>query len=76
MSGPVLNGPFDIPEMTDCIPRRVKPWIFVLWVIIIQFSGGLYLAGATDMVGDKPLMQQDILMAGYAQLVECQSTSA
>lgn len=69
MSGPVLNGPFDIPEMTDRIPRRVKPWIFVLWVIIIQFSGGLYLAAATDMVGDKALMQQDILMAGYAQLV-------
>lgn len=69
MSGPILQGPFDIPEMTDRIPRRIKPWIFVLWVIIIQFSGGLYLAAATDMVGDKALMQQDILMAGYAQLI-------
>lgn len=69
MSGPILTGPFDIPEMTDRVPRRLKPWIFVVWVIIIQFSGGLYLAAATDMVGTKAIMQQDILMAGYAQLI-------
>lgn len=69
MGAPILNGPFDIPEMTDRVPRRVKPWIFILWVIIIQFSGGLYIAAVTDMVGDKALMHEDILMAGYAQLI-------
>ncbi|MDE7413657.1 MAG: hypothetical protein K2N05_07735 [Muribaculaceae bacterium] len=63
------QGPFDIPEVPDYVPRRLKPWIFVFFVLIIQFSGGLYLAAATDMVGTTALMQEDILMAGYASLV-------
>lgn len=63
------QGPFDIPDVPDFVPRRLKPWIFILFALIIQFSGGLYLAAATDMVGTTALMQEDILMAGYAQLV-------
>lgn len=62
-------GKFDIPDIPTFIPRRLKPWIFILFVIIIQFSGGVYLAAASDMVGTTALMQEDILMAGYAQLV-------
>jgi len=65
----ILQGPFDIPDIPDYIPRRLKPWIFILFVLIIQFSGGIYLAAATDMVGTTALMQEDILMAGYASLV-------
>ncbi len=63
------GGKFDIPDIPDFIPRRLKPWIFIFFVIIIQFSGGLYLAAVSDMVGTKALMREDILMAGYAQLV-------
>lgn len=63
------QGPFDIPEVPDFIPRRLKPWLFILWVLIIQFSGGLYLASVTDMAGTTALMQEDILMAGYASLI-------
>lgn len=63
------QGPFDIPDVPDCIPRRLKPWLFILFVLIVQFSGGVYLAAATDMVGSTALMQEDILMAGYASLV-------
>ena len=63
------QGPFDIPDVRNFVPRRLKPWLFILFVLIIQFSGGLYLAAASDMVGTTALMQQDILMAGYAQLI-------
>lgn len=63
------QGPFDIPDVPDFIPRRLKPWLFILFVLIIQFSGGIYLAAASDMVGTTGLMQEDILMAGYAILV-------
>ena len=61
--------PFDIPKVPDYIPRRLKPYLFILFVLIIQFSGGVYLAAATDMVGTTALMQEDILMAGYASIV-------
>lgn len=63
------QGPFDIPDIPNFIPRRLKPWLFIFFVIIIQFSGGVYLAAASDMVGTTALMQEDILMAGYASLI-------
>lgn len=63
------QGPFDIPDVPNFVPRRLKPWLFIFFVIIIQFSGGVYLAAASDMVGTTALMQEDILMAGYALLI-------
>jgi len=63
------QGPFDIPDVPDYIPRRLKPYLFIFFVLIVQFSGGVYLAAATDMVGSTALMQEDILMAGYASLI-------
>lgn len=63
------QGPFDIPDVPDFVPRRLKPWIFIFFVLIIQFSGGVYLAAASNMVGTTALMQEDILMAGYASLI-------
>lgn len=63
------QGPFDIPDVPDYIPRRLKPYLFILFVLIVQFSGGVYLAAASEMVGTTALMQEDILMAGYASLI-------
>ncbi len=63
------QGPFDIPDVPNWVPRRLKPWLFIFFVLIIQFSGGVYLAAASDMVGTTALMQEDILMAGYASLI-------
>jgi len=63
------QGPFDIPDVPNFDHRRLKPWLFIFFVIIIQFSGGVYLAAASDMVGTTALMQEDILMAGYASLI-------
>ena len=61
--------PFDIPEVPNFIPRRLKPYLFIFFVLIVQFSGGVYLAAASDMIGTTALMQEDILMAGYASLI-------
>lgn len=63
------SGPFDIPEVPNFIPRRLKPYLFIFFVLIVQFSGGVYLAAASDMVGTTAMMQEDILMAGYASLI-------
>lgn len=63
------KGAFDIPDIPNYIPRRLKPWIFIFFVIIVQFSGGIYLAAASGMVGTKAIMQEDILMAGYASII-------
>lgn len=70
------GAPFSIPAINNYIPEKIKPWIFIIFVIIIQFSGGLYLAAANEMVGGMSLMQQDVLMAGFASLIGMSLTFA
>ncbi len=63
------TGPFSIPSIRDFVPAKLRPWIVLAFVIIFQLSGGIYLAAVSEMVGALSLMQEDILMAGYASLV-------
>ena len=54
--------------LRDFVPKKIRPWILVAFVIVFQFSGGVYLAAVSQMVGSTSLMQEDIMMAGYASL--------
>lgn len=63
------TGPFSIPAIRSFVPEKLKPWIVILIVIVFQFSGGVYLAAVSEMVGSTALLQEDILMAGYASMV-------
>ena len=38
------TGPFSIPAIRDFVPSKLRPWIIIAFVIVFQFSGGLYLA--------------------------------
>lgn len=38
------TGPFSIPAIRDFVPPKLRPWIIIVFVIVFQFSGGLYLA--------------------------------
>lgn len=69
-------GPFSIPAMRDFVPNRLRPWIVIVIVIIFQFSGGIYLSAVSEMVGSMSLMQEDIMMAGYASMVGMSLTFA
>lgn len=63
------NKPFKITDIHDFVPEKVKPWILIFFVLIYQVSGGVYLASVSEMTGSLALMQEDIMMAGYASLV-------
>lgn len=62
------TGPFSIPAIRDFVPEKWKPWIIICMVVIFQLSGGIYMAAAGEMVGSLALMQEDIMMAGYASM--------
>ena len=62
-------APFAIPAMRDFVPQKLRPWIIIAFVLVFQFSGGVYLAAVSEMVGSTALMQEDIMMAGYASMV-------
>lgn len=63
------TGPFSIPAIRDFVPPKLRPWIIIAFVIVFQFSGGLYLAAVSEMVGSTALIQEDIMMAGYASMI-------
>ena len=50
-------GPFSIPAMRAFVPEKLRPWIIILFVIVFQLSGGVYLAAVGEMVGSTALMQ-------------------
>ena len=62
------NQPFSIPQIRF-IPEPLKPWLLILFLIVFNCTGGVYLAAVSDMVGSTQLLQEDIMMAGYASLV-------
>lgn len=62
-------GPFRILAINDVIPEKVKPWIFIFILLVIQLSGGgIYLATLNETVGERSLMTEDVTMAGFAGL--------
>lgn len=63
-----INQPFSIPQIRY-IPEPLKPWLLILFIIVFNCTGGVYLAAVSDMVGSTQLLQEDIMMAGYASLV-------
>ncbi len=62
------SQPFSIPQIRF-VPEPLKPWLLFLFIIVFNCTGGVYLAAASDMVGSTQLLQEDIMMAGYASLV-------
>lgn len=68
MGAPVLNGPFEMPMFREFVPRKIRPWIYVLMAVTFQLSGGLYLGTLSHMMGETALMREDILMCLYANL--------
>lgn len=53
----------------DCVPDRVRVFLCLFFAVVFQFSGGIYLSSVSQMVGATALMQEDIMMAGYASFV-------
>lgn len=63
------DAPFSIPAIRNFVPEKLKPWIIILFVLIFQLSGGIYLAAVSEMTGALALMPEDIMMAGYASMI-------
>ena len=60
--------PFAIPQMRAFVPEKLRPWIIILMVIMVQLSGGVYLAATAEIVGSAAFLSEDVMMAGYASL--------
>lgn len=63
------SGSFTIPDIRSFVPEKIKPWILFGFFIIFQLTGGIYMAAVSEVSGSLALMQEDIMMAGYASLI-------
>ena len=61
------SQPFSIPQIRF-IPEPMKPWVLVLFIIIFNCTGGVYLPVVNEMAGSTQLLQEDIMMAGHSSL--------
>lgn len=59
---PMLQGPFRVPSFNGYIPRRLQPWIYLLFAFIFQMSGGIYGGAMSQVMGEYSLMREDVLM--------------
>lgn len=59
---------YTIQKISAFVPEKYRAPIMIAFAIVIQFSGGIYLASVNQMVGSTQLLHEDIMMAGSAGL--------
>ena len=66
---PMLNGPFTMPMFNGFVPRKIQPWIYVVFAFLFQLSAGIYGGALANVMGDTCLMREDVLMIILAGVV-------
>ena len=59
---------FLMPMFREWVPKGIQPWIYILQVLCIQFSCGVYLGAMEAVRGTTALQLEDLLMLLYAGL--------
>ncbi len=63
MAGPpILQGPFRIPSFNGYVPRRLQPWIYLVFAFVFLMSGGIYGGAMSQVMGEYSMMREDVLM--------------
>ena len=59
---------FMMPMFRPWVPKRIQPWIYVVTVLCVQFTSGMYLGALDSIRGTTNFMIEDLLMLLYAGL--------
>lgn len=66
---PMPNGSFVMPMMNSWVPRKLQPWIYVLFVISFQVTEFMYTGATANAMGDTCLMREDVSMIALCGVV-------
>jgi DHA2 family multidrug resistance protein len=69
MANHIMQGKIQMPLFRDFVPNFLRPWIYLFFAFVFQFSDTVYLASANHMVGTTLLTHEDVMMCGYFALV-------
>lgn len=59
---------FSMPMYARWVPQCIRPWIYVVMAFCFQFSNGMYLGAMNNIIGERGIMREDVLMCLYATL--------
>lgn len=60
---------FQLPMFRDFVPEKLRFWIILLFPIVFQMSDAVFMGLSTEIASDLSLLQEDILMCGYAGMI-------
>ena len=63
------NVPFSMPMFRAFVPDWLRPWIFVIFIIIIQMNGGWYLGALMNLSGSFSFTTEEVMMIGMCAVV-------
>jgi DHA2 family multidrug resistance protein len=69
MPGPIPTGPFSMPMYRDFVPKAIRPWIYVLFLMFFQLAGCLYLGAASQIADGLSLMRDDVMFIGLCNVI-------
>ena len=69
MAGWNPNQQFAMPMFNPWVPEKVRPWIYVLFALLFQLSGGVYFSNLQHMMGATSLMREDIQLVAMFGVV-------
>ena len=55
---PMLQGPFRVPSFNGYIPRRLQPWIYLLFAFIFLMPGEIYGGAMSQVMGEGRKMKK------------------
>ena len=58
----MLQGPFRVPSFNSFVPRKMQPWIYLVFAFTFLMSGGIYGGAMSQVMGEYSLMREDVLM--------------
>ena len=68
MAGPPM-GPFSMPMYREFVPKKIRPWIYVVFAFIFQLTGSLYAGALPHIMGSTALMKEDVMMVVLCNVV-------
>lgn len=60
---------FSMPMFHRCVPKWIRPWLYVLLAFCFQFSNGMYLGAMNNVIGERGIIREDLQMCLYATLI-------
>lgn len=58
-----------MPMFRKYVPEWSRPLFYLAFAIVFQLSSGVYLGSLANMRGEMSLLQEDIMMCGYAGFI-------